>query len=62
MEQKFQAWFKQLDELPPKDKEAELTIMKLEKHNIELRMFVYELIKEIKEKDKIISDLKEVLQ
>lgn len=57
MDQKFQMWFKQIDGLSQIEKDNEIKIIKLEIHNLELRLFIHELIKEIKEKEQELLDI-----
>lgn len=54
MVQKFEIWFDELIKLSPEDANQEIKILKMEIYTLELRLFSHELIKHIKEKNKLL--------
>lgn len=51
MDGKQLIWFKEIMNLSPEDKKQEMDMMKMEIHNIELKMMVYNLVEHIKKRE-----------
>jgi CII-binding regulator of phage lambda lysogenization HflD len=57
MEQKFQIWFKEINELTEEQESYEIKMMKMEIQLLEFKMFIHELCSKIKMQDKQIEEL-----
>lgn len=55
MNPKSNAWFNEISNLSPQEKKHELDMMKMELHNIELKMMIYELVEFIQERNDILK-------
>jgi hypothetical protein len=61
MDQKYQIWFDEISNLTTGERKNEEIKMKLEIHNLELRLFIHQLINTISNLERQVLEFRKVL-